>query len=352
MSPPPTPPPPVTIEGYLFDGSASASELTTAVFDPVSKRIRVRLAEQDVIAESGQYKVQPPLGRLRRKIELPGGRVFESDDREAMDRIGKLQSRGSGLRLVHLFESKMRYVLLALVILFAFVWAVYQFGIPAMAKHVAAKLPYSMSKVASEQTEGIINELMFDPSALDSARQAEITEGFQRVADEMGSEPYEYQLKFRNGRGMQNAFALPSGTIYVTDELVNDAQDDREIFAVMAHEVSHVEMQHGMRSVLQNTGVFVLISLALGDVASVTSLGAALPTALAKSGYSRKFENEADEEAAHYCIERGWTTSPLRDILTRIAPPGDGSDVTNWISSHPDTAKRVEHLLEIERERK
>ena len=50
-----------------------------------------------------------------------------------------------------------------------------------------------------------------------------------------------YQLEFRHGGYIDaNAFALPSGIIVMTDELVELAKSDDELISVLAHEIGHV----------------------------------------------------------------------------------------------------------------
>ena len=105
-----------------------------------------------------------------------------------------------------------------------------------------------------------------------------------------------------------------------------------------------------MRSVLQNSTVFLLWTLMTGDLSAVTSVGAAVPTMLAQSGYSRRFELEADEGAADYMIKTGWGTKPLCNMLQRIDPerPMLGG-ATEAISTHPVTEKRIRILQDMEK---
>ncbi len=76
----------------------------------------------------------------------------------------------------------------------------------------------------------------------------------------------------------------------MTDELVEMAGNDPEILGVLAHEIVHVREQHGMRSVLQGSAVFLIWTLMTGDVSTVAGMGSALPAMLAENGYSRGFE--------------------------------------------------------------
>ena len=337
--------------------SSAQENVTVELIDPLTLRIipDSPTSAEGTIAKSvfdvaiRECTFRPPLGRIRRVIELPNNRLLESDDLETVDAIGATSETGKGLRLVHLIESRWKYVVACIPIVVATVWAAYTFGIPWAAKTIAFKLPASAYEKASDGSTKLMDTLAFDDSELSSERQNEIREGFDEVVDAIGSEDFDYDLHFRTMNGTANAMALPSGDIYITDALIEQAEADEEIFAVLAHEVTHVEKRHGMRMVLQNSGVFFLSAVMLGDVASASSLAASVPTMLIESGYSRDFENEADEGAAHYCVECGWTTSPMRTMLERIAPSGNPKAV-NWISSHPDTAERVRRLMTLEAE--
>ena len=118
--------------------------------------------------------------------------------------------------------------------------------------------------------------------------------------------------------------------------------------AVYAHESAHVEKRHGLRTVFQNAGVFLLVSAVVGDVASITSAAAALPTLLAESGYSRRFEREADEVAGRYLIEKGWGTQPLQHILVRMTAGVPELPGSEFLSTHPETRDRMDRLRALE----
>jgi len=312
----------------------------------------LRISGPDVAGGSieipiGECVFRPPLGRIRRVIDLPDGSTLESDALDVVDQLGAMSATGHRQRMIHQMESKWQWVLASIPILMVTVWVVYRFGIPAMAESVAFKLPVSTLNSASKGSIDLMDKLMFDDSELSDERRDEIREGFDDVVAKLGSDDYDFELHFRSMNKVPNAMALPSGDIFVTDALIEKAEADEEIFAVFAHELTHVERRHGMRMILQDSGVFILSAVMLGDIASAGAAISGAPAALANSGYSRSFENEADAGAAHYCIECGWTTSPMRTMLKRIAP-SSGSEVAGWMSSHPDTRERIRRLKELE----
>jgi Zn-dependent protease with chaperone function len=134
----------------------------------------------------------------------------------------------------------------------------------------------------------------------------------------------------------------------MTDELVELAKNNRELEGIFIHEIAHVTNRHGLRSIIQNTGVFLLISALLGDVTSITSAAASLPTVLLNSEYSRGFEREADTAVALYFFDKGWNVKPYQDILLRITDRRSDYPGESVWSSHPVTSERIEFLQEFE----
>ncbi len=135
----------------------------------------------------------------------------------------------------------------------------------------------------------------------------------------------------------------------ITDELVALAKNDRELIGIFVHEMSHVEKRHGLRMLFQNAGAFFLISVLVGDVASITSIAGTLPTLLVESGYSRKFEKEADQAAGTYLIRNGFGTEPYRNILLRLSENRSHYSEFSMIASHPAMQQRIKYLQELEK---
>ena len=82
----------------------------------------------------------------------------------------------------------------------------------------------------------------------------------QSILDSLSSDPF-IRLEVRSAPQIgANAFALPSGIIVVTDELVALSEDDDELAAVIAHELGHVHHRHIMRTVIQNSAAALLVA--------------------------------------------------------------------------------------------
>ncbi|MFD1733246.1 M48 family metallopeptidase [Deinococcus malanensis] len=154
-----------------------------------------------------------------------------------------------------------------------------------------------------------------------------------------------------------NAFALPNGTVVMTDQLVDLSGNDRELMGVMVHEAAHVTSRHVLASVYQGLGLTLLTVAVTGDVVSASTFAAAVPATILSKGYSRAAERESDALAGRFLMTAYGTTKPLRDLLARMesgSPRTDENSVgetgrlENLLATHPGTSDRIRHLKEIE----
>jgi len=106
-----------------------------------------------------------------------------------------------------------------------------------------------------------------------------------------------------------NAFAAPGGLILVTRGMLRCCENEDELAAVLAHEICHVEMKHGLQAIKQGRMTEALTILAAEsakqfgneELATLTrefeaSVGDIVMT-LTTSGYSRAQERDADAAA-------------------------------------------------------
>jgi Zn-dependent protease with chaperone function len=293
-------------------------------------------------------KIDPPLARAARTIRLPDGGLCETDDFSAIDALEHQTGLNSGLRLVKFLESRWKAVAGCLILLALFIVSFAIYGIPFLAKPLATLVPPGLVKTVSHEALNVLDRRFMESSQLAREKAQSINALFQKLSNEIDSKG-NYRLEFRKSRLLgPNAFALPSGLILVTDELVALTQNDRELTGVLAHEIFHVKERHALQHMIQSTGLFLLISALVGDIASISSFAASLPTLLVESGYSRNFEREADREAGLYLIRKGWGTKPYQDMLQRLADSRSGYRGPSAISTHPDTLERIKRLQELE----
>jgi predicted Zn-dependent protease len=140
---------------------------------------------------------------------------------------------------------------------------------------------------------------------------------------------------------MVNAFALPGGRILVTDKLIAMTQTPDELAAVLAHEVAHVEKRHVMQSVWRSMAAGLLLEAALGGGSGAGQQAVLLLSQLQTEKFSRGLEAEADARGLELLRSEGYSTLGMAAFFDKISDPKQAGPQLEWLSSHPDTAKRA-----------
>ncbi|MCC5807944.1 MAG: M48 family metallopeptidase [Opitutales bacterium] len=293
--------------------------------------------------------LDPPVGAGPWVMRLPDGAVCECPQ-EVYTALARERTPGTLARFSRWAESSGRVAVVCFLLSVVLVVVFFRYGIPLMAENAARGMPAEIETMVARESMRALDRTFLSPSALAPERKEALRDGFDAFAARKPATP-TYRIEFRRSRIGPNAFALPAGLIVITDELVELAETDAEVYAVAAHELGHVHHNHGMRSALQAAGHFIVITVFLGDVSSVLSVAAALPSVLIETGHSRRFELEADTFAAEFGMATGLGVAPLVSILESLtdAYGGEGKHLS-WISTHPPTAERVELLRAIEAE--
>jgi len=352
----------IRIKGNFFDGRTSRQSEA------------VLIAYRDGVVEIGgessapkcrldQLNISDRVGNIPRGIYLPDGGKFETTDNDAVDALLEQFNSHRGARFLHKLESRKRYILAALVVVVFSTWGIVRFGIPALASSVAYNLPASTSSYIAGGTLEILDQRFFKPTALNAAAQKRLQNRFETMLNGIDDQGFQFKLIFRKGGWIgANAFALPSGVIVMTDELVGLSKDDNELIAILAHEIGHVLHRHSLRNVIQSSVFAMLVIAITGDVSTSSTLVTALPTLLVEARYSQAFEKEADAYSLEYMKNHNIRPIHFRNIMLRLeqyqhdVQRGRGKDKSgkkdreigededNWVgyfSSHPPTRERI-----------
>ncbi|NQU38824.1 MAG: M48 family metalloprotease [Lentisphaerae bacterium] len=152
-----------------------------------------------------------------------------------------------------------------------------------------------------------------------------------------------------------NAFAAPGGLILVSRGLLRCCRTEDAVAAVLAHEIGHVQHEHGLRAIKKSRVTSALTILA---AEGAKTLGgeqlAQLTTAfegsitditgtLVNSGYSRQLESEADVAAVTIMTRAGYNPAALTDMLNEMhsrMPAGS----KGFGKTHPDPMDRIKDI--------
>jgi Zn-dependent protease with chaperone function len=328
------------VKGRYFDAASSAASEAELESAGMGHWV-LRVGDHKQHLDPATLRISERIGRIPRRVRLPEGAEFETDDNDGVDEL--LQAGGVRQNWVHALERRWGVAIGALVAVGLISVLFVRFGLPAISKVVAVTLPPSADRLLGMQTLQFLDRGFMKPSELSAQRQAALQTLFKGMTATL-RDGHVYRLELRKSKAMgPNALALPSGIVVMTDELVNVAQNDEQIAAVLAHEIGHVRGRHALRLLIQSAGVSALALVVLGDVSSVTALASAAPV-LIQAKHSRDFEREADDFARHWLEDQGIPQRRFDEILceiTKAAGAGKNSDAPAFLSTHPATRERA-----------
>ena len=157
----------------------------------------------------------------------------------------------------------------------------------------------------------------------------------------------DYNIRVTVVKGdVVNAFALPGGHIVIYTGLLNQLHSYPELASLLSHEFIHVNNRHSTKAIFRQMGSRVFLSLLLGNFGSVTSVLIDNAERFKSLKYSRSLEREADLEGLELLKKRKIDPKGFAAMLQRLKESSTGSDMPEFLESHPGIDKRISYIRE------
>jgi beta-barrel assembly-enhancing protease len=152
-----------------------------------------------------------------------------------------------------------------------------------------------------------------------------------------------------------NAFAAPGGLILVTRGMIRLCKTEDALAAVLAHEIGHIQGQHGLKSIKTSrlTTAFNILAMETAKHYGPSQLGQLteafegsitdITATLMNNGYSRELESDADKAAAIILKRVGYDPGALVTMLSEMQKqmkPGG----TGFAKTHPQPNDRIKQI--------
>ena len=151
-----------------------------------------------------------------------------------------------------------------------------------------------------------------------------------------------------------NAFATPGGFVFITRGMLKMCKNEDELAAVLAHEVSHIQLKHGLKSIKESRWTSVATTLTkeyaqrqydskelYNLTESFTGSLDDVVNTLVVSGYSREYEKEADNYALGMLVKSGYSDYAMLGMLEKMNKSLQNDD-RGFGSTHPKASERIE----------
>lgn len=311
----------------------------------------VRLVARDsgavlVEASGDEVRRMPRMGRLPSEVVLPRGWHFKTPDHEGVD---ALMGSAPGAKRHH-WERAGPHLVLVVVALVASVYAMWRWGLDVMVAGAILLTPPAIPAAIDRANLEALDQAIANESGLSATEKADVQAIFARLLASLPPEEADgYRLEMRDiPRVGPNAFAMPGGTVVVTDALVLEFTDEDLIAGVLGHEIAHVREQHSLQQLYRSLSIYVLVGLIAGDVGPVLEDALLEGSLLLSLAYSREHEREADAEGVALARQAGYDPEGLVRFFEALAKMTEGNGgVPQWLSTHPASAERVETIRQI-----
>jgi Zn-dependent protease with chaperone function len=164
------------------------------------------------------------------------------------------------------------------------------------------------------------------------------------------------EWKFRALRdSVPNAFALPNGSIYINTGLLALLDDENQLAAVIAHEITHVTERHtylrnrSLRkkvlaiNIINTIGNWNPIGGPAGLAISLIATVSPFMLVISVLGYSREQEKEADLEGLKAASAAGFVPDGMPNSFKAMQRDVEGEQLNSFYSDHPKLQERVSY---------
>ena len=139
-----------------------------------------------------------------------------------------------------------------------------------------------------------------------------------------------------------NAFAVPGGHIVVYSGLIAALQQPDELYALLAHEATHVNKRHSLQQMLGSLTTSYLFSIVGSNFGGLGNTLIHQAGMLQTLQYSRKLEAETDWKGQEMMKENGIDPAGMTKLMEalQLAHPDNGIGLS-FLSTHPITSERI-----------
>ncbi len=293
-------------------------------------------------APLSEVTIDAPLGSMPRRMTFPDGTLFETDDHEGVHALTG-ETRGSIIHGLEQFGPRLTVIVLATI---AAVWVLWRFGLDILVAAAIAITPPILVEQIDRGTLQTIDYAMADDTELEDPEKAKVQKIFERLLsyideDDIGTS--DFKLLFRSMPDVgPNAFALPNGTIVMTDQFVDEFNDEDVLAGVLGHEMGHVIEKHGLRQTYRSLSIYVLVAFLVGDTGPIIEELLLEGNLILSLSYSRDHEVSADQFGLRLAQDAGYDPAGLKKFFEWVTE--NAIEPPQWLSTHPSSTERVKEI--------
>ena len=213
------------------------------------------------------------------------------------------------------------------------------FAIPYWSKLIVPLVPATWESKLGEQAKSII---IGDSKICNSKKgNKALDKILVNLIDYKSNYNYNISVIKKN---TSNAISLPGGNIIIFSKLIDQADSQDELIAVIAHEIAHIKYQHGLESAINTLTAGFIIDVFTGGGGTILYLA----NQYKSLSFSREKEREADKYAIKLLENKNIDINGMINFFNKTnktQKQNHFSDIIpDYLSTHPNSKERIDSI--------
>ena len=211
-------------------------------------------------------------------------------------------------------------------------------------------IPVCQTLTASEEEQMLWRRAQEEQDAIDGSgllyQDGEIENYLNQVAEKLQtnsiSADISFQIKVIKDPKL-NAFALPNGVIYIHTGILARMENEAQLAALLAHEMTHCTHRHSLKTLRNIKDRTQAKSATIRELAQLLGITGSIASI---NGYTRELETEADRVGLDLAVKANYDPNEVLKLfeLLKLENEIEGVEEAYFLGTHPKAQQRIENV--------
>ncbi len=211
-------------------------------------------------------------------------------------------------------------------------------------------IPVCQTLTASEEEQMLWRRAQEEQDAIDGSgllyQDAEIENYLNQIAEKLQtnsiSPDISFQIKVIKDPKL-NAFALPNGVIYIHTGILARMDNEAQLAALLAHEMTHCTHRHSLKTLRNIKDRTQAKSATVRELAQLLGITGSIASI---NGYTRELETEADRVGLDLAVKANYDPNEVLKLFELLKQENEieGVEEPYFLDTHPKVQQRIENV--------
>ena len=211
-------------------------------------------------------------------------------------------------------------------------------------------IPVCQTLTASEEEQMLWRRAQEEQDAIDGSgllyQDTEIENYLNQIAEKLQtnsiSPDISFQIKVIKDPKL-NAFALPNGVIYIHTGILARMENEAQLAALLAHEMTHCTHRHSLKTLRNIKDRTQAKSATVRELAQLLGITGSIASI---NGYTRELETEADRVGLDLAVKANYDPNEVLKLFELLKQENEieGVEEPYFLGTHPKVQQRIENV--------